>query len=177
MTTAPKPSSDYGTGCPQCYGGYIDTATNLSTGNVFVTFSNISYKDLTTGNSWSIGGTYGDSATFTAKYGGAELGCAVGDGKSPLTGDTDCLIWKSNLVQIALSGSGSGNLAGDYLQIILNNATDWNITNTIQFDLSSHNQLITPIPAALPLFASGLGGLGLLGWRRKRKAAAARAAA
>jgi hypothetical protein len=68
-------------------------------------------------------------------------------------------------------------LAGNYLQIILNNATDWNITNTIQFDLSSHNQLITPIPAALPLFASGLGGLGLLGWRRKRKAAAARAAA
>jgi hypothetical protein len=30
----------------------------------------------------------------------------------------------------------------------------------------------TPIPAALPLFASGLGVLGLLGWRRKRKAAA-----
>jgi hypothetical protein len=28
----------------------------------------------------------------------------------------------------------------------------------------------TPIPAALPLFATGLGGLGLLGWRRKRKA-------
>jgi len=27
-----------------------------------------------------------------------------------------------------------------------------------------------PIPAALPLFASGLVGLGLLGWRRKRKA-------
>ena len=30
----------------------------------------------------------------------------------------------------------------------------------------------TPIPAALPLFATGLGGLGLLGWRRKRKARA-----
>ena len=30
----------------------------------------------------------------------------------------------------------------------------------------------TPLPAALPLFASGLAGLGLLGWRRKRKAAA-----
>jgi hypothetical protein len=30
----------------------------------------------------------------------------------------------------------------------------------------------TPLPAALPLFAGGLGGLGLLGWRRKRKAAA-----
>ena len=30
----------------------------------------------------------------------------------------------------------------------------------------------TPIPAALPLFASGAGVLGFLGWRRKKKAAA-----
>jgi hypothetical protein len=28
----------------------------------------------------------------------------------------------------------------------------------------------TPLPAALPLFATGLGALGLLGWRRRRKA-------
>jgi hypothetical protein len=30
----------------------------------------------------------------------------------------------------------------------------------------------TPLPAALPLFASGLGVMALLGWRRKRKSAA-----
>jgi hypothetical protein len=30
----------------------------------------------------------------------------------------------------------------------------------------------TPLPAALPLFATGLSALGLLGWRRKRKAQA-----
>jgi hypothetical protein len=30
-----------------------------------------------------------------------------------------------------------------------------------------------PLPAALPLFATGIGALGLLGWRRKRKAQAA----
>ena len=30
-----------------------------------------------------------------------------------------------------------------------------------------------PLPAALPLFATGLGAMGLLGWRRKRKALAA----
>lgn len=29
----------------------------------------------------------------------------------------------------------------------------------------------TPLPAALPLFAGGLGALGLFGWRRKRKPA------
>jgi LPXTG-motif cell wall-anchored protein len=29
-----------------------------------------------------------------------------------------------------------------------------------------------PVAAALPLFATGIGGLGLLGWRRKRKAQA-----
>jgi hypothetical protein len=31
----------------------------------------------------------------------------------------------------------------------------------------------TSLPAALPLFATGLGALGLLGWRRKRQAAPA----
>ena len=40
---------------------------------------------------------------------------------------------------------------------------------TIGTSLSSE----TPLPAALPLFATGLGALGLLGWRRKRKALAA----
>jgi hypothetical protein len=32
-----------------------------------------------------------------------------------------------------------------------------------------------PLPGALPLFATGLGALGLLGWRRKRKAAVLKA--
>ena len=31
----------------------------------------------------------------------------------------------------------------------------------------------TPLPGALPMLAGGLGVLGLLGWRRKRKVAAA----
>ena len=31
---------------------------------------------------------------------------------------------------------------------------------------------VIPLPTALPLFATALGGLGLLGWRRKRKARA-----
>lgn len=31
----------------------------------------------------------------------------------------------------------------------------------------------TPLPAALPLFATGLGAMGLFGWRRKRRASGA----
>lgn len=47
----------------------------------------------------------------------------------------------------------------------------------IQIDqLSGGGRDPTPLPAALPLFAAGLGVLGLLGWRRKPKNAAAIAA-
>lgn len=57
--------------------------------------------------------------------------------------------------------------------------------NTVSIDDGTHliacNDCVsissTPIPAALPLFASGLGAMGLLGWRRKRKNIAAIAAA
>jgi hypothetical protein len=42
-------------------------------------------------------------------------------------------------------------------------------------DFGSFLVATTPLPAALPLFATGLGALGLLGWRRKRKAAQAAA--
>ena len=40
----------------------------------------------------------------------------------------------------------------------------------VALEITSLSQ--TPLPAALPLFAGGLGALGLLGWRRRRNAAA-----
>ena len=45
-----------------------------------------------------------------------------------------------------------------------------------EWDVTIREASVTPLPAALPLFASGLGALGLLGWRRKRKKSAAIAA-
>jgi hypothetical protein len=44
-------------------------------------------------------------------------------------------------------------------------------SNPVDFVLTAE-VATTPLPAALPLFASSLGALGLLGWRKKRKAAA-----
>jgi hypothetical protein len=44
------------------------------------------------------------------------------------------------------------------------------------FNTSEHFSFnTTPLPAALPLFASGLGGLGYLSWRRRKRRAASTA--
>jgi hypothetical protein len=43
--------------------------------------------------------------------------------------------------------------------------TDWS------YQLSQTTVNAVPLPGALPLFATGLGALGLLGWRKRRKAA------
>ena len=50
-------------------------------------------------------------------------------------------------------------------------STACNTTSTDTFG-PNFETAATPLPAALPLFAGGLGLMGLLGWRRKRKAAA-----
>ena len=51
------------------------------------------------------------------------------------------------------------------------------INLTWRVELITAESSAVPLPAAFPLFASGLGVMGLLGWRRKRKRAAAMAAA
>jgi hypothetical protein len=38
---------------------------------------------------------------------------------------------------------------------------------SVFFDITFSATAVTPIPAALPLFVSALGGLGLLNWRRR----------
>jgi hypothetical protein len=59
-----------------------------------------------------------------------------------------------------------------------NNGAYWVTTGTMRLYLepSSLGVAATPLPAALPLFAAGLGVMGLLGRRRKRKNSTALAA-
>jgi hypothetical protein len=56
----------------------------------------------------------------------------------------------ANITSVVFENTGTGNIRVD--------------------DISVSS---TPLPGALPLFATGLGVVGLLGWRRKRKSAAA----
>jgi HpiC1 cyclase len=67
---------------------------------------------------------------------------------------------------------------GDQIQIILSHGVLQNPGefsqvwwDNVRLDASPAG--VVPLPAALPLFASGLGVMGLLGWRRRRKKAAA----
>jgi len=87
------------------------------------------------------------------------------DGTSFWTGDDGTgILYKFDIVTGALldtidTGVGGGNLFGV----------------SVYGELTSGGGGVgneTPLPAALPLFATGLGALGLLGWRRMRKQAA-----
>jgi hypothetical protein len=82
--------------------------------------------------------------TFNAAFASYDLRTSIG----PITGPS--FITKDSSLLTALTGEHlSFTSAGD----------------------ATFTAIVTPLPAALPLFASGLVGLGLLGWRRKRAAA------
>ncbi len=74
----------------------------------------------------------------------------------------------------ATNGNGGGiyNNGG---MVNLANSTFLNNSASFGNDIYNNGGTVaaTPLPAALPLFASGLGALGLFGWRRKRKPQAA----
>jgi hypothetical protein len=49
-------------------------------------------------------------------------------------------------------------------------ALPYGINNKGQI-VGTYGVTVTPLPAALPLFVTGLGVMGLFGWRKKRKPA------
>lgn len=67
------------------------------------------------------------------------------------------------LIPVELSGNNLTHVGFDSFW------SGMEINYTITFNVSSAS--VVPVPAALPLFGTGLAVLGLIGWRRKRKAA------
>jgi hypothetical protein len=87
-------------------------------------------------------GTYG--VVFGSGQFGADGDAGLGDANNPI---------------------GSPNL----FQSIF--APDWATLDDPGVRIVVEGVTTTPLPAALPLFATGLGALGLLGWRSKRRTA------
>ena len=86
------------------------------------------------------------------------------------------------LISIAYAGtlnSWSFSLVTGLLNYIYTDLVDpsHSTIGTVTAQLETTQVSAAPLPAAVLLFATGLGGMGLLGWLRKRKSAADLAAA
>jgi hypothetical protein len=79
-----------------------------------------------------------------------------------------------NFVGNTASNGDGGGIYNNGGVIDLTNSTFLNNFASFGSDIYNNGGTITetPLPAAFSLFATGIGGLGLLGWRRKRKAQA-----
>jgi hypothetical protein len=103
----------------------------------------------------------GPNAPFTFQY------LNVG----PFTAITGPFVAGLNTLQVIVNDTGAG-ITGN---LNPNSApTGVSLTAEVTFTAPTTPGVPqVPLPGALPLFATGLGALGLLGWRRKRKNAAA----
>jgi hypothetical protein len=118
-------------------------------------------------------GTNVGVATMVPAFTGFPLGGTNGTYLSPLFHLNDSSFY--NPAFITLQGSLAAAEAA-FINGLENQLTYFNIHTTMFGTGEIRGQLnplpTVPLPAALPLFATGLAGLGLLGWHRKKKAAA-----
>ncbi len=128
---------------------YVVSGAVNSLGYLSQTFADVAGKSLLI-SGW-LNAIGEDPSEFTVSFNGTPLL----DLTDPNTGGT----WQNGSFNVTATGS-------DTLTIGFQDNPGY-----IAFDnVSVTSVSATPLPAALPLFASGLGGLGLLGWRKKKKA-------
>lgn len=146
----------------------------------------------------SISGTFTVSTALVGGLSGVNITTSLTsfsftDGYATLTNNNitsdSFLIWTNASGQITewgillIGGSPLVEMQTNYVSDTLNDAT-WdpvvdgylNNAQVVEYTTSGNSlwsestpSATTPLPLSLPLFASGLGALGLVGWRRKRK--------
>jgi uncharacterized protein len=88
-------------------------------------------------------------------YGGANLFEGTGPAQSP-----------SSTTAIIRAGGGYTDTNDNFADFGVGSPDPRNTESALNVTIGA-----TPLPAALPLFATGLGAMGLFGWRKKRKPA------
>lgn len=73
-----------------------------------------------------------------------------------------------NTLHFIINNTFEGIVDGQPTPLVPGNPMNLAFEGSVSFDAAG---VATPLPATLPLFASGLGALGLIGWRRKNKKA------
>jgi hypothetical protein len=151
--------------------GYFEYSGSWPVGTL-ITTSNYNSPDGTFGTTYRTGNFSG--VMGAAFYSGFQtyMGVTIAPG---LVGETLNLLVASNFNPAAdnpllTSPWPQFNVVGSYEDLYYSG------TDHLRYIVSgSIGPAVTPLPAALPLFATGLGIMGLLGWRRKLKTTSASA--
>jgi hypothetical protein len=118
------------------------------------------------GEGWRVslftsGNTLLSQETFSNVFGVDITSGSAADNPGPVdnTGHffIDQIVGSFDLHQLFIRGFNAGIISGGPVEVL-------------SFEVGT---AATPLPAALPLIATGLGALGLFGWRRKKRAALA----
>ncbi len=187
----PNVSPGFGTGTTVTYFTNSDVGFGLKIApqNVLLTFEYIGYEaGDTNGNAASF--TYGGTPMFTNKTtaSGSTVGALPFD-VGPAPGLVPFLFKDISTGNLAINGGSMGTNLSIAFYIDSNNSSvayalfddgggspapdsDWD-DMIVKITAVNGETGITPIPASLPLFAGGLGLVGLLVRRRKQKASAA----
>lgn len=141
---------------------YLESGTNAATVSLITDPGGDPSVLGTTLGSWSLGNlpTWGSVTANTETISDISgINLMAGDSYFLLVSDPNTVGWDFNSDGVY----GTINWGGS-IRVDRNPLPTFDILGTASTPLPS-----TPLPASLPLFATGLGVMGLIGWRRKRK--------